>query len=184
LKNIFEKVCEIKIKYYLCSVNLKQQKMTAQEIYKKAGFATSDNRSMNWRNINKALSFGIIIEQVELGYNRTSKGGTKYRFALKFKLENGQLYCKYYIGDTLKMYHSNADIIGEFIIERIINFKNELEEKGHFKTAINIAKEKGMCKCEKCKGKGVIPHFMYYAKGVCFDCMGLGYGKQGLIKVL
>ena len=154
--------------------------MTAQEIFKKAGFATSDNRSLNWRNINKAIQFGIIIEQVELGYNRTSKSGFKYRLVLKFELENGQLYCKYYLGDTLKKYHYNPDITAEYIIERIINFKNELEEKGYFKTAINIAKEKGLCKCEKCKGKGIIQAFMHYCKGVCFDCMGLGYGKQGL----
>lgn len=157
--------------------------MTAQEIFKKAKYATSDNRSINWRNINKAIEFGINIEVVELGYTRTSQGGTKYRFGLKYKLENGKLYCRYFLADHLKRYASNSDIVASYLIERIIYFRNELVELGHFESSIKIAQEKGMCKCDKCKGKGIIPAFMYYCEGVCFDCMGLGYGKQGLIKI-
>jgi hypothetical protein len=30
--------------------------MTAQEIFNEKGFKTSDNRSLEWRNINKAIS--------------------------------------------------------------------------------------------------------------------------------
>ena len=157
--------------------------MTAQEIFKIAGYCTSDNRSINWRNINKAIEFGISIELIKLGYTQTSKGGTKYRFALKYKLENGKLYCRYFLADHLKRYSNNSDIVADYAIEKIVSFRKELVELGHFENTIKIAQEKGMCKCSKCKGTGIIPAFMHYCKGVCFDCMGLGYGKQGLIKI-
>lgn len=30
-------------------------------------------------------------------------------------------------------------------------------------------------KCSKCEGKGILPHYMAYANGQCFQCKGKGY---------
>jgi len=152
--------------------------MTAQENFNEKGFKSSDNRSLEWRNINKAMSFGIGVEPVKAGCYRTNKNGFDYRIKLSFEKT-----ITYYSAPSLKHYHS-SDIVASCIIDCIIDFKNNLEKKGVFQKVVEIAKEKEMPICNKCKGKGIIPSFMHYCKGVCFDCMGLGYGKQGLIKVL
>ena len=31
-----------------------------------------------------------------------------------------------------------------------------------------------ICECSKCGGSGYLPHFAYYADGVCFECIGAG----------
>jgi hypothetical protein len=152
--------------------------MTAQEIFNEKGFKTSDNRSLEWRNINKAMSFGIGVEPVKAGCYRTNKNGFDFRIKLSFENIN-----TYYSAPSLKHFCS-SDIISGCVISCIIDFKDNLEKKGVYQKVVEIAKEKEMPICCKCKGKGIIPSFMHYCKGVCFDCMGLGYGKQGLIKVL
>lgn len=152
--------------------------MTAQEIFIEKGFDTSDNRSIEWRSINKAIYFGIGIEPVTAGCYRTNKNGFDYRVKLSF--EN---ISTYYSAPDLKHFDS-SDIISSCVVNCIVDFKNNLEKKGIFQKAVEMAKENGMPICNKCKGKGIIPAFMHYCKGVCFDCMGLGYGKQGLTKTL
>ena len=152
--------------------------MTAQENFNEKGFKVSDNISLEWRNINKAMSFGIGVEPVKAGCYRTNKNGFDYRIKLSFEKT-----ITYYSAPSLKHFNS-SDIVASCIIDCIIDFKNNLEKKGVFQKVVEIAKEKEMHICTKCKGKGIITAFMHYCKGVCFDCMGLGYGKQGLIKVL
>jgi len=152
--------------------------MTAQENFNEKGFKSSDNRSLEWRNINKAMSFGIGVEPVKAGCYRTNKNGFDYRIKLSFEKT-----ITYYSAPSLKHFNS-SDIVASCIIDCIIDFKNNLEKKGVFQKVVEIAKEKEMYICTKCKGKGIITAFMHYCKGVCFDCMGIGYGKQGLIKVL
>ena len=152
--------------------------MTAQEIFTEKGYETSDNRSIEWRNINKAISFGIVVEPVKAGCYRTNKNGFDYRIKLSF----GNTVT-YYSAPSLKHF-SSSDVVSSCVISCIIDFKTNLEKKGIFQKVVNIAKENEMPICSKCKGKGIIHAFMHYCKGVCFDCMGLGYGKQGKISVL
>lgn len=152
--------------------------MTAQEIFIEKGFKTSDNRSLEWRNINKAMSFGIVVEPVKAGCYRTNKNGFDYRIKLSFE---NTITC--YSAPSLKHFN-DSDVVSSCVVNCIIDFKNDLEKQGIFQKVVEIAKENEMPICNKCKGKGIIPSFMHYCKGVCFDCMGLGYGKQGLIKVL
>lgn len=156
----------------------KQTAMTAQEIFNEKGFKTSDNRSLEWRNINKAISFGIGVQPVEAGCYRKTKNGLGYRIRLSFG-DRGVVY----EAPNLKHYNDSS-IVSSCVINCIVDFRAILEREGLFQKAIAIAEEKGTPICTKCKGKGIIPPFMHYCKGVCFDCMGLGYGKQGLIKVL
>lgn len=73
-----------------------------------------------------------------------------------------------------------SDCVGDILINEVIRFRNMMLEAGAIDIE-EIKKEKGMELCEKCHGKGIIPQFMHVCKGVCFDCMGLGYVKQGLI---
>ncbi len=152
--------------------------MTAQEIFKEKGFKTSDNRSVEWRNITKAIKFGIVVEPVKAGCYRTNKNGFDYRLKLTFGTTS-----TYYQAINLKHYNT-SDIVSSCLINAIVDFKDTLVKKGLFNEIIEMAKEKEMPKCTKCNGKGIIPAFMHVSKGVCFDCMGLGYGKQGKIKVL
>ena len=160
--------------------------MTAQEIFKQSGYQTADNRSINWRNINKAMAFGIIPFPVPLGKERTLRSGSSWKLVLQFEKEDGTWFKRYFKPNCFdrfisgKWQSSSQDVISYYTLEAILLFKEILTKEG-FLDDIQIAKERGMCVCSKCKGKGKIPAFMHYCKGVCFDCMGLGYGNQGKI---
>jgi hypothetical protein len=115
------------------------------------------------------------VQPVKAGCYRESENGLKYRIRLFFG-SRGVVY----EAPSLKHFN-NSSIVSSCVINCIIDFKAILEREGLFQKAIAIAKEKEMPICTKCKGKGIIPAFMHYCEGVCFDCMGLGYGKQGLM---
>ena len=36
------------------------------------------------------------------------------------------------------------------------------------------------CECSKCNGRGIIPAFMHYCDGICFDCGGTGLDRNTL----
>jgi hypothetical protein len=66
--------------------------------------------------------------------------------------------------DPVDTYHAEYEVTENTswgILGRAIGkmIKNEL---------INV------CTCSKCNGTGFLPHFAYYADGVCFECLGVG----------
>ena len=159
--------------------------MKAQDLFMSKGYRTSDNRSVEWRSINKALDYGIDIILVGVGKERTNKRGYNWKVCLQYTTTENQLFQKYYKAQNLervvcgKWESSSSDVVSCQVLDCILDFRQRLIDKGMFKVGIDFEKEPSMCKCSKCNGKGVIPAFMHVAKGVCFDCMGLGYGKQG-----
>lgn len=164
--------------------------MKIQDLFTEKGYSTSDNRSLEWRNINKAVDYGIEIILIPVGKIRTNKSGFEWKICLKFKIDDGRIFHSYYKAPNLESYvcgkfQSNSyNCVSDQVLTCIINFRQKLIDAGYFSITNEIAKEKGMCKCDKCNGKGIIPAFMHVSKGVCFDCMGLGYGKQGKMSVL
>lgn len=132
-----------------------------QEILKENEMPFKDNRSFDYKNINKAIKFGLTISLVDKGFVKTSKTGFKYNYSISFE----NIKVNYYRKGLSKL---NADCVGSTLLFAISDFikKAKISEK-----IIN----KGYCKCSKCCGKGKILAFMYYAEGICFDCMGLGF---------
>lgn len=149
---------------------------TIQEIMSEKGYPVADNRSYNWKSLNKALQNGFEIAVVEKGYHmkKESIKGGKYNIIMRYKAA-GKVYRSYRNFARL-----GSDCVGDIMVNEVIRFRNMMLESGAIDIE-EIKKGKGMELCEKCHGKGIIPQFMHVCKGVCFDCMGLGYGKQGLI---
>ena len=148
---------------------------TIQDIMREKGYPVADNRSYSWRSLNKALQNGFEIAVVENGYHvkRESMRCGKYNIRMRYKPA----------GKVFRSYRSFArcgsDLVGDIMVSEVVKFRNMMLESGAIDIE-EVKKEKGMELCEKCKGKGILPHFIHVCKGVCFDCMGLGYGKQGV----
>jgi hypothetical protein len=163
--------------------------MKAQDLFKEKGYSVADNRSIGWRNINKAMDYGIEIVLVSVGKIRTNKNGFNWKICLKYRLKDGRVFKSFYKAPNLdnfvcgKFQSTSSDVVSDQVLSIIINFRQKLINNGFFPTSVEFEKDKGMCKCDKCRGKGIIPAFMHVSKGVCFDCMGLGYGKQGKISM-
>lgn len=162
--------------------------MKAQELFKQKGYQTSDNRSIEWKSINKALDYGIELVLTGVGKERTNKNGYNWKICLQY-IKDGQPYKTYYKAQNLDHFvcgnwqSSSSDVVSGQVLSCILDFRQRLIEKGMFKVG-DFETDPTMCKCSKCKGKGIIPAFMHVSKGVCFDCMGLGYGKQGKISII
>lgn len=58
--------------------------MKAQDLFQEKGYQTSDNRSIEWRSINKALDYGINIILVGVGKERTNKNGYNWKICLQY----------------------------------------------------------------------------------------------------
>jgi hypothetical protein len=164
--------------------------MKAQDLFQAKGYQTSDNRSIEWRSINKALDYGIDIILVGVGKERTNKKGYNWKICLKYNTSENRFFQAYYKAQNLdhfvcgKWQSSSSGVVSSQVLSCILDFRQKLIDKGVFQTDIDFEKEPTMCKCSKCKGKGIIPAFMHISKGICFDCMGLGYGKQGKLSIL
>lgn len=153
----------------------------AQELFQEKGYQTSDNRSIEWRSINKALDFGIKIILVDVGKVRTSKSGYKWKIGLEYTNSENQLLRAYYKAQNLVHFTCGewqsrpSDVVSSQVLSCILHFRKALIDKGVIRTGPDLEKEPTMSKCSKCNGKGVIPAFMHVSQGVCFDCMGVGY---------
>ena len=131
---------------------------TIQEIAETNGYQSKDNRSFDWRNINKAMGNGFIVEVAPKG-----KYWVKKEFKYNIRISNNGKAMFFY----RKSISQDECLFANAIIESIGRFCEVYPVKYN--------EEKSLCKCGKCNGKGKILAFMHYAKGVCFDCMGLGY---------
>ena len=162
--------------------------MNAQNLFREKGYEVADNRSIEWRSINKALNYGISLILVDLGKCRTTKKGYNWKICLQYN-NQGLFYEAYYKAKDLNLFKNGrwqsmpSDIVGGQALSCILDFRERLIEKGLFKVGIDFegGETAQICKCVKCNGKGRIQAFMHISKGVCFDCMGLGYGREGIV---
>lgn len=116
-----------------------------------------DNRNRAVRNLNMIIELGVTVNICENGYTWTSKSGFSYNLIFKYK----GISTKHFVKNGLMSAYNVLTLAGRFLK------KDEIKEliKQHIETPVP---------CGKCAGKGIIPQFMYYAEGVCFDCAGTG----------
>lgn len=140
--------------------------ITIQEILKKAGYTCEkDNRSNAVRSINSVLKNSkVTIDICEKGFVWTAKNGFKHN--IKFSLP-GVIYSRYKT-NSFETYNILL-MLGKFLQDQRVkdSIYSEVETP---------------CKCGKCSGTGFLPHFAYYADGVCFDCMGVGITGKLVVK--
>ena len=128
-----------------------------QSIYKDKGYdIICDNRSYFTKSLNKAISNNNVTFQLcEKG--KVWVGNEDYRFNLRIKIG------KY--GYTWKL--------KDFTPETLCSKFALVAQMPEVKEYIHIYQD--AYECDKCHGKGIIKAFMHVCKGVCFDCLGIGY---------
>ena len=128
-----------------------------QAIYTENGYAIEcDNRSYFTKSINKALQNPAVkFELCKNGYHWVSKD-TGSKFNLRILIDG-----------TGKRFMAK-----DFTPEGIADCFAMVAKMEHVK---NIKIHQDAYTCDKCHGKGFIPAFSHVCKGVCFDCLGIGY---------
>ncbi len=129
-----------------------------QEIASELGYPIKDNRSFDWKNINKAIQNGFKIQIAPKG-KVYIKNDFRYNISISNNGKSMLFYRKSIKHDVNFFANAIVESIGRFCEVYPIDFDNS----------------NNLEKCHKCNGKGKILSFMHYAKGVCFDCMGIGY---------
>jgi hypothetical protein len=149
------------------------------------------------RKLDEVFNMGYVFE-VEIAGNKkcfTSKSGKQYKaricyqdkctYIKKTSIVEGSV--------TMDFYESNKDIFVKIATEPTGTLKigNEMPkntyrasyERTENTDWIELAKCIGkllksqlveVSHCSKCGGSGIIPEFMHYADGVCFECLGIG----------
>ncbi len=128
-----------------------------QALYIAAGYDTiCDNRSPETKSINIALQNPIVdFKLIKKGFVATKKSGFKWN--LRIRIAG--------IGKVFNLKDMRpVDIAEAFAV---------VAKMEHVKESIHIYEDAYVC--EKCGGKGIIPHFMHVCDGICFECMGVGY---------
>jgi hypothetical protein len=128
-----------------------------QAAYKAAGFDLQcDNRSYFTKSLNKALSnSAVYFLLIKKGYMGTNSNNFNYNLRIFI---NGKGKCF---------------MLKSFDPESICDCFAKVAQMPHVKESITIHQDAYVC--AKCNGKGVIPAFSHFCKGVCFDCLGIGY---------
>lgn len=128
-----------------------------QGIYEAAGYDLKcDNRSYYTKSINKALyNENVSFSLIKKGFVATNANGFKYNVRV---LIEGK-------GKSFKLTSFEPEILCDCFAK--------VSQMPHVKESINIHQDAYVC--GKCNGKGIIPAFMHVCKGVCFDCLGIGY---------
>lgn len=145
--------------------------MTIQSLLSQSGYDVVglDNRNRAIKGLNTVLANSDIkIKIAPKGKVFVSQKGTRYDFSFS-------------IGDIRYVYPprpttNDTKNYSYRILCHMADFLNKEDIKDLIKSQTSV-----MCDCGKCRGTGFIPQFAWYAKGVCFDCMG--FGKLGKYKV-
>lgn len=156
---------------------------------------TGDNRYYDVRSLNNLLRVGLIdfvFASADV-YADGSKAfwypcndGKKRCTAYKVKVLD-----KWYYGHFMPKSRTYRNCMGERSIDEIkyreINLYDVLcrvarlisiNKKGFDFLKDESLSKHGECSCTKCHGTGIIPHFLHYAEGVCFECGGSGINSR------
>lgn len=160
------------------------------ELLEKNGYAnTGDNRNYTIKSLNILLDSGFLSlyfipysESKTHSYMWEKDGkryGTLYQFSLFGKRYNGNWMPKktrtilcWGMGEVV-----NEKDYSVFPIDAIL--KTVARRISLSREGFDFIRD-GSCNCVKCNGRGIIPEFMYYADGVCFDCGGTGIDRHYL----
>lgn len=140
-----------------------------QTILTEAGFVCEgDNRTRAIKGCNTALKNGVNISIVKKGKMRTTKISKK-NYNIKISAFG-----------LMRVSLTQSDFIEAFDVLKVCaSFLQGDDIRNKIKMSASSP-----CECHKCRGRGIIPYFMYYANGVCFDCMGSGITGDYNIKNL
>lgn len=166
---------------------------------KEAGYKnTNTNRERAVRNLNLLLDSGIMdIKFINADEYNAEENGRAYWY----DAQDGKRRCTAYIVTLYgKQYYGHfiakirrgktwgvvyEEKLNNYYLDisdiqlRVAKLISLIKEKGDFLKP-DFMQAKGACSCGKCNGVGIIPAFMYYANGVCFDCGGSGVDRATL----
>jgi hypothetical protein len=133
---------------------------TIQEILTAAGHPCSgNNRNRAIKGCNTSLAAGVLIKVSRAEHTFTAKNdGVKYNIYASFAGRMVRRLCA-----------------GRIEAYDVLSALATLLQAEAVKAELSALRVTTPCECHKCKGRGVIPAFYYYANGVCFDCMGVGF---------
>lgn len=164
---------------------------------KASGYSNAgDNRSYDIRSLNNLLQVGLIdfIFASASDYAESSKAfwypcndGKKRCTAYKVKVID-----KWYYGHFMPKSRTYRNCMGDKTSDEIKYSEINLYEvlcrvaklisinKDGFDFLKSDLNKHGACGCTKCNGTGIIPQFLHYAQGVCFECGGSGINSSVL----
>lgn len=174
---------------------------TIIQLLNEAGYNNQGtNRERAIRNLNLLLDAGVLSIKFchadkynDLNSNWAfwydAKDGnrrcTAYQVTLFVRTFNGHFVAKTRternpFGDKYVSNIDNSSLSIHDIMMRVAKLISILKGKGDFLAPSEFGKY-GDCSCGKCSGRGIIPQFMHYAEGICFDCGGTGI-QRGVLK--
>jgi hypothetical protein len=174
---------------------------TIIQLLNEAGYKNQGtNRERAIRNLNLLLDAGVLSikfchadkyndSNSNWAFWYDSKDGkrrcTAYQVTLFGRTFNGDFVAKTrsertFFGDKYVINIDNSSLDINQIMIRVAKLISILKGKGDFLAPSEFGKY-GDCSCGKCSGRGIIPQFMHYAEGVCFDCGGTGI-QRGVLK--
>ena len=116
-----------------------------------------DNRNRAVKNINILIELGFKVVICEKDFMWTTKSGFNYNYKVSYKTMATRWLLK------------ERNICAYTLLTYAGKFLKRPEVRELIKANVSTPSD-----CSKCKGSGIIPQFMYYAEGVCFDCGGSG----------
>lgn len=144
---------------------------TIQEILSDSGFDVSDlnGRQRAVRSLNSVFKNSEITMKIcDKGMVWETKQGFKYNVVIRLPKD----------ADTNIATRWKAK---DFSPYGLLKLMAQFLRQDNVKEIINADTEVP-CKCMKCDGKGHIPAFYYYAEGVCFDCLGVGFTGKLMVQ--
>lgn len=168
-------------------------------LLQQAGYRnTNTNRERAVRNMNLLLDSGIMSikfvhadkyndEQENWGFWYKSNDGKKRCTAYQVTIF-GKTYYGHFIAKKSRSVVWGIESISHIdnytlsindIQIRVARLISIIRKQGDFLSPKLFA-AKGDCSCSRCHGVGIIPAFMYYAEGICFECGGSGINRDTL----
>jgi hypothetical protein len=131
---------------------------TIQELLTAAGHdCEGNNRNRAIKGCNTSLAAGIKIKIAPRGKCYVSSAGREYHIGVSF-------------ADRIVRFRKLGFLEPYDVLRALATLLKDEEVKA----GLAGLRASTPCECGKCSGRGIIPGFMYYANGICFDCMGLG----------
>ncbi len=173
---------------------------TLVTLLKEQGYSNSNtNRERAVKNMNLLLDSGVMTLTImkaekyndpesNWGYWYTSGDGLRRCTNYLITLYGQQYYGAFVpkksrqknpFGDTYVEAIDNHHFDVEALQRRAARLISKIRGEGDFLTESDLGKY-GDCSCSKCSGRGILPQFMYYAEGICFDCGGSGLNHATL----
>lgn len=142
-----------------------------KDIFANAGYAIdTDRRNYSYKCLDDLLNIhGVNLWVQEKGRVWISPNGFRHNVRLNVPTgnqdTNGELL---YL--PIRLYLHTVSILN--ILSAFSEQYPKIKERTVYGKNINSCNK---ITCSKCNGSGYLPMFSHYCKGLCFDCMGIGF---------